>query len=600
MSAGGVAYQMMTNPMQPQPLRAVHCRSTGLVGASSVHRQAQVQSLHASAFPQGSHPQPQAPSFSSVQQHPVTRGVPFQPQQLHPQNVPQQQTAGWRSSAASNAVPSIQPVAVTATNVEPRPASAAIPLVPQQPTIAHAISAAAAFVEAQPYEQHQQPPQQLVQRQQQQQQQQPQALSGVDASASSGYVSSSAVATTVSQGPVVADPVGMATPAEAQTAAAEPVQVESRKVVMQVCPTCGERFETLEQVRAHWLEVHGSTTAATSTSASSPTEASSPATGADEAASTSSPSAAGGSPVCATAVPVTATVSKASCAVLASDDQGQPAILQHTDPETGVSRTLVMNKDGSQRIFGESTITSLVSKEEDEVKGWLEPMDTMQMRGLVFEFKTRMIHLSEKYFAKRADLEQRSEQANYKYFGLSPEEGTEKDLDLAYRRLARTMHPDKNGGTEEAKQRFQDMRTRYEELKERMANAPPAGARQAAAASSSAAPPPAEEPDAPSPAKQEDAEDKSERQAEAQDAEGQPGKSDHAAVNEEECDDAEMYPFKASKSALEKEVWKMLQKMKFLEINMKKLDAEVAAFEEVLAQSADERREADAASPADA
>ena len=68
-----------------------------------------------------------------------------------------------------------------------------------------------------------------------------------------------------------------------------------------------------------------------------------------------------------------------------------------------------------------------------------------------------------------------------------------KDLDVAYRKLARTMHPDKNGGTEaaqipcviesnsvdvfggfcwilfrqEAKEQFQTMRASYEESMER-------------------------------------------------------------------------------------------------------------------------------------
>ena len=42
---------------------------------------------------------------------------------------------------------------------------------------------------------------------------------------------------------------------------------------------------------------------------------------------------------------------------------------------------------------------------------------------------------------------------------------TEKELESAYRRLAKAMHPDKNGGTEEAKEQFQVMRASYEEHK---------------------------------------------------------------------------------------------------------------------------------------
>merc|ERR1712217_331561 len=62
------------------------------------------------------------------------------------------------------------------------------------------------------------------------------------------------------------------------------------------------------------------------------------------------------------------------------------------------------------------------------------------------------------------ELEHLSDSANYEYFGLSPS-ATERDLDNAYRQLAKKMHPDKNGGTEEAKMRFQAMKERYEALK---------------------------------------------------------------------------------------------------------------------------------------
>merc|ERR1719188_2712542 len=52
------------------------------------------------------------------------------------------------------------------------------------------------------------------------------------------------------------------------------------------------------------------------------------------------------------------------------------------------------------------------------------------------------------------------------FFGLSLE-ASDKDVDNAYRKKARQMHPDKNGGTDEAKKRFQEMKERYEELKKK-------------------------------------------------------------------------------------------------------------------------------------
>merc|ERR1719356_1620277 len=56
------------------------------------------------------------------------------------------------------------------------------------------------------------------------------------------------------------------------------------------------------------------------------------------------------------------------------------------------------------------------------------------------------------------------EHLNYIYFGLTAD-ASDKDLDNAYRKLAKKMHPDKNGGTEEAKKRFQQMKERYEAIK---------------------------------------------------------------------------------------------------------------------------------------
>jgi DnaJ-class molecular chaperone len=52
-------------------------------------------------------------------------------------------------------------------------------------------------------------------------------------------------------------------------------------------------------------------------------------------------------------------------------------------------------------------------------------------------------------------------------FGLSAN-ATARDVNTAYRRLARLTHPDKNGSTEEAKENFQSVKTRYEALKARM------------------------------------------------------------------------------------------------------------------------------------
>merc|ERR1712110_1286492 len=66
------------------------------------------------------------------------------------------------------------------------------------------------------------------------------------------------------------------------------------------------------------------------------------------------------------------------------------------------------------------------------------------------------------------ELQRIKEKFSWGYFGLT-EGATEKELETAYRALAKKMHPDKNGGTEDAKQRFQNMKERYEALKKSLA-----------------------------------------------------------------------------------------------------------------------------------
>merc|ERR1712048_1140098 len=74
---------------------------------------------------------------------------------------------------------------------------------------------------------------------------------------------------------------------------------------------------------------------------------------------------------------------------------------------------------------------------------------------------------SQSYHCYLKELQKYQERMGFEYFGL-PKDATEKQLDNAYRSLAKKMHPDKNGGTEEAKKRFQNMKDRYDKLKKVM------------------------------------------------------------------------------------------------------------------------------------
>lgn len=155
---------------------------------------------------------------------------------------------------------------------------------------------------------------------------------------------------------------------------------------------------------------------------------------------------------------------------VAYNDHGQPIISRQVDPETGNGSTMVLNEDGTCDVFGKQTITSLLSATQDEANDWFGALTDYQLRGLVHELGQRLIQASAVYQSHLKRYEGVSEKTNLEFFGLGPD-ATDRDLDVAYRQLSKKMHPDKNGGTEESKRRFQEMKTRYEELKKKRGTA---------------------------------------------------------------------------------------------------------------------------------
>jgi len=151
---------------------------------------------------------------------------------------------------------------------------------------------------------------------------------------------------------------------------------------------------------------------------------------------------------------------------IAYDKWGRPSIVRQINPETGAARTIVKNDDGSHRVFGEHTVASLTGSHKDEASKWVKELSGLQLRGLLHEVGQRLLEGSRLYHGRLSQLEEIGEHLNYACFGLTAD-ATDKELDLAYRKLAKQMHPDKNGGTEEAKRRFQFMKERYEALKRR-------------------------------------------------------------------------------------------------------------------------------------
>lgn len=140
--------------------------------------------------------------------------------------------------------------------------------------------------------------------------------------------------------------------------------------------------------------------------------------------------------------------------------------MRQVTADGSTAQTVLTNPDGSQRVFGETTVESLVSSAESSVDRWIGSLGEFEIRALIHEMGQRLVQGSKRYHANRQMLEEISEQQDLSLFGLAEGAG-EEELDKAYRRKARELHPDKNGGTDEAKTTFQAMKSRYENLKKK-------------------------------------------------------------------------------------------------------------------------------------
>lgn len=152
---------------------------------------------------------------------------------------------------------------------------------------------------------------------------------------------------------------------------------------------------------------------------------------------------------------------------VAFDEHGKMLIVRVTQP-TGERETVVRLPDGQQRTFDESSVKKMLGSSQKEIAQFLEDLSNTELRGLVHEVGQRLLEGSQLYHSRLAELDRLGEMSNLKFFDLD-ETATSRDLDNAYRKLAKKMHPDKNGGTEAAKQRFQAMKERYEALKKKLA-----------------------------------------------------------------------------------------------------------------------------------
>lgn len=105
--------------------------------------------------------------------------------------------------------------------------------------------------------------------------------------------------------------------------------------------------------------------------------------------------------------------------------------------------------------------------DEGIMRRWIGSLSKCHLKGFDQELRIRLSKLWTEYSKLQAEHEDHLENADYIFFGLD-KDATLEDLQKAFRRLARLMHPDKNGGSDEAKARFQDLKERYEALKKKI------------------------------------------------------------------------------------------------------------------------------------
>lgn len=94
----------------------------------------------------------------------------------------------------------------------------------------------------------------------------------------------------------------------------------------------------------------------------------------------------------------------------------------------------------------------------------MDSLSDIDLRGFVYDVDQRVIEFFCIFDKKQKVLEELLDDIEREFFGIG-KDATKSDLDKAYRKLAKRMHPDKNGGTTSANQAFQNMLERYKRLR---------------------------------------------------------------------------------------------------------------------------------------
>eukprot|EP00397_Hematodinium_sp_SG-2012_P005051 GEMP01005068.1.p1 GENE.GEMP01005068.1~~GEMP01005068.1.p1 ORF type:complete len:591 (+),score=156.68 GEMP01005068.1:143-1915(+) len=147
-----------------------------------------------------------------------------------------------------------------------------------------------------------------------------------------------------------------------------------------------------------------------------------------------------------------------------STDEIKGKIVRQMDPVSGEARTIVERACGKTYTFDDAETIKYIKMDDDSKVDYMTGLCLLGMRGLVTELGQRLVDESKLFKQRKQERELLVQNTAYIFFGLT-DGATAKDLQDAYKIKARLLHPDKNGGTEEAKAKFQRMKQLHEILK---------------------------------------------------------------------------------------------------------------------------------------
>lgn len=137
--------------------------------------------------------------------------------------------------------------------------------------------------------------------------------------------------------------------------------------------------------------------------------------------------------------------------------ESEGKILRLTDPVSGKGHTRVEKDDGKTYVFDDEETAKYIKLEEGGKKEYMSNLCMLGMRGLVTELGQRLMDESQLFRQRRQERELLVQNSAFLFFGLD-DGASKKDVQDAYKKKARQLHPDKNGGTDEANTKFQRMK----------------------------------------------------------------------------------------------------------------------------------------------